>query len=65
MINYHVHPTVVIMQDTQEKADLQKTRANNTKQERFIQMDINFALGKNGGYTPSSLGNRLIVVVRQ
>ena len=28
-------------------------------------MEINFILGKNGGYIPSSLGGRLIVVVRQ
>ena len=28
-------------------------------------MEINFVLGKNGGYMPSSLGSRLIVVVRQ
>ena len=28
-------------------------------------MEINFTLGKNGGHRPSSLGGRLIVVVRQ
>ena len=28
-------------------------------------MEINFALGKNGGYIPSSLGGRLISVGRQ
>ena len=26
---------------------------------------INFVLGKNGGHTPSSLGGRSVVVVRQ
>ena len=28
-------------------------------------MEINLALGKNGGYIPSSLGGRLISVSRQ
>ena len=28
-------------------------------------MGINFVLGKNGDYMPSSLGGRLIVVIRQ
>ena len=28
-------------------------------------MEINFVLGKNGGYMPSSLGSRLFIVVRQ
>ena len=28
-------------------------------------MEINFALGKNGGYIPSSLGSRSISVGRQ
>ena len=28
-------------------------------------MEINFVLGKNGGYMPSSLGGRLFIVVRQ
>ena len=28
-------------------------------------MEINFALGKNGGYIPSSLGGRSISVERQ
>ena len=27
-------------------------------------MEINFVLGKNGDYMPSSLGGRLIVVIR-
>ena len=31
----------------------------------FIWTEINFALGKNGGYIPSSLGGRLISVGRQ
>ena len=35
------------------------------KQERFMQTEINIALGKNGGYMPSSLGSRLISVGRQ
>ena len=28
-------------------------------------MEINFVLGKNGGYMPSSFGGRSILVVRQ
>ena len=28
-------------------------------------MEINFVLGKNGGYKPISLGSRSIIVVRQ
>ena len=35
------------------------------EQERFVQMEINFTLGKNGGYIPSSLGGRSIGVGRQ
>ena len=35
------------------------------KQERFVRMEINFILGKNGDHMPSSLGGRLIFVVRQ
>ena len=35
------------------------------KQERFMWMEINFVLEKNGGHTPSSLGSKLIVMVRQ
>ena len=34
------------------------------KQESFMCSEINFVLGKNGGHMPSSLGGRLIVVVR-
>ena len=30
-----------------------------------MRTDINFIMGKNGSLTPSSLGGRLIVVVRQ
>ena len=30
-----------------------------------MRTEINFVLGKNGGYMPSGLGGRLIVVVRQ
>ena len=35
------------------------------KQERFVWMKINIALGKNGGYMPSSLGGRSISVGKQ
>ena len=54
---------IVIMQSTQEKANSQKTKVNTTK--IIMRMEINFALGKNGGHTSSSLGGRSIVMVRQ
>ena len=74
MLNYHVHITylflngsIVIMQNTQEIAELLKMKANATKikKQRFVRMEINFVLGKNGGHRPSSLGSRSIVVVSE
>ena len=53
------------MQNTQEKANLYKTKINATKQEKFVCMEANFILGKNGGHMPSSLGGRSIAMVRQ
>ena len=53
---------VVIMQNTQEKADLQKAKVNAMK---ITKVEINYALGKNGGNRPSSLSGRLIVVVSE
>ena len=53
---------VVIMQNSQEKADLQKTKVNATKI-RKVRAD-GYKL-KNGGHKPSSLGSRLIVVVSE
>ena len=47
------------------KADLQKMEVNTTKIRKVCRTEINFVLGKNGGHKPSSLGDRLIVVVRQ
>ena len=47
------------------KADLPKTRDNNMITRKLVQTEINFALGKNGAYLPSSLGSRLIGVCRQ
>ena len=35
------------------------------KQQRFLQMEITFALGKNEDHKPSGLGGRLILVTRQ
>ena len=35
------------------------------QQERFVQADKGVALRKSGGYTPSDLGSRLIIVVSQ
>ena len=53
---------VLIMQNTQEKADLQKTKVNAMK---IRKTEINFVLGKNGGYMPNSFSGSLIFVVRQ
>ena len=38
---------------------------DNDMEKRFVQMEICFALGKNGGYMPGSLGSRSISVGRQ
>ena len=46
---------IVIMENTQEKADLQKTEVDTTKQERFVWTEINCVLGKNKGLTSSTL----------
>ena len=43
---------VVIMQNTQEKAKLQKVKVNGTKKERFVWMEINFIQENNGGHWP-------------
>ena len=56
---------VVIMQNTQEKADLQKTKLNATKITKVVWTEINFVLGKNGGHRPSNLGGRSIVVASE
>ena len=56
---------VVIMQNAQEKVDLQKTKINATKQEKFVRMETNFILRKNRGHMPCSLGGRSIAMVRQ
>ena len=55
---------IVIMQNTQEKADLQKTKANATKIRKVCADGNKLCTGKNGGHWPSSLG-RLIVVVSE
>ena len=44
--------------------ELTEDKSKCHKKERFVWMEINFVLGKNGGHTPNSLGDRLIVVVR-
>ena len=38
-----------------QKAELQNTDVLPQKQERFMKMEINFVLGKNGGHEPSGL----------
>ena len=63
---YWTSSMVVIMQNTQEKADLLEMKVNDTKTGRFVWIEkINFVLGNNGGITSSSLGDILIAVVRQ
>ena len=49
---------VVIMQNTQEKANLQETKVNDTKQESSVWMEISFIEGKNGSHMPNSFGDR-------
>ena len=53
------------MQNTQEKADLQKMKVEPQKYERLMWTKINFVLGKNEGYRPSSLCSRPIVAVSE
>ena len=51
--------------DHEEKANLQKMKVNAMKTQRFMPMEMNFVLEKNGGPLPSISGSRPIVVVRQ
>ena len=55
-----IYPSYII-----EKLTYQRQEIMTQKQERFMQTEIYFSLGKNGGYMPSSLGSRLISVGRQ
>ena len=48
-----------------EKLTYQRREAMMREQLRFVRTEISFALGKNGGYMPSSLGSRLISTGRQ
>ena len=47
---------VVIMQNTQEKANLQKIKANAKK---IRKVHMYFVPGKNGGHISNSLGDRI------
>ena len=51
------------MQNTQEKANTQKTKVNATKITKIRVVENKLHTGKNGGHRPSGLGGRLIVVV--
>ena len=51
-------------QPSRRKANLPETRDNDTTRKVRVS-EIDFVLGKNGGYIPSSLGGRLISVSRQ
>ena len=53
------------MQNTQEKANLQKMKVNAMKIRKAHANKNNFVLGKNGGHRPSGLGSRSIVVVSE
>ena len=53
------------MQNTQEKANLQKTKVNATKIQKVCADENKLRLGKNGGHRPSTLGGRSIVVVSE
>ena len=71
MLNYHVRlkylflSMVVIMQNTQEKANLQKMKVNATKITKVRADGNKLCTGKNGGHRPNSLGSRSIVVVSE
>ena len=69
MLNYHVLLTILLYgnkhADYTRKVNLQKMKINATETGKFVRTEINFILGKNGGCMPSSLGGRLIVMVRQ
>ena len=57
---------VVIMQNIQEKANLQKAKVNTMKITKvYADGKINFVLEKDRGHRPSSLGSRSIVVVSE
>ena len=47
------------------KPTYQRQEMMTQQQERFVRTKINFALGRNGGYMPSSLGGRSISVGKQ
>ena len=48
-----------------EKPTYQRRETMTQEQERFMRKETNFALRKNGGYIPSSLGGRLVSMDRQ
>ena len=70
----YVHWTTIISQQfsmvasyimiKQKKLTYRRQGIATQKQERFMQMEINFILGKNGGHMPSNLGGRSIRAVR-
>ena len=57
--------SVVAIQTSLRKADLLETRDNDTITRKVMSPEINFTVGKNGGYMLSSLGDLLINVSRQ
>ena len=67
VLNYHVRLTTFFY-GSDHAEYTRKTAEDESKRHkkgRFVQTEINSVLGKNGGHTTSSLGSRLIGVVRQ
>ena len=56
---------VAIMQNPEEKADLQQTIVNNIKTTKVHAHGNKLYPGKNEGHKPNSFGSRSDVVVRQ
>ena len=57
--------SIMTIKPSCRKANLPETRDNDTITRKVHADGNKFALGKNGGYTPSSLGGRSISVARQ
>ena len=57
--------SVAAIYPSYRKPTYQRQEIITQKQERFMRTEINFALGKNGGYMPSILGGRSISMGRQ
>ena len=68
MFNYHGRKILnsgCVYSTHTEKLTYQRQKITTQQQERFVQTEINIALGKKEGYMHSILGSRLISVDRQ